>query len=216
MPSIAWFPAAIVLFGLERVARSSSSIVLGAAPSIANGFISRRRQHPADPPAGRPRARRQGLVVVPPRRAAGRAARRSSAGSSRAGRSPGAACSPVSCIVLIAGKAVARSGARQGARDLNDYPAMYATMIVILIIGIVVDALVFGTAERWIRRRYGLIDAARVADPRLRRSRSRSSTTTVFITSPTCGRLARRPCPRSRSRTGCSPCVSLRGAVVDA
>ena len=37
---------------------------------------------------------------------------------------------------------------------------MYAMMIVIFIIGVVVDAVVFGTAERWIRRRYGLIDAA--------------------------------------------------------
>jgi hypothetical protein len=33
-------------------------------------------------------------------------------------------------------------------------------MIVILVIGILVDALLFGTAERWIRRRYGLVDAA--------------------------------------------------------
>ena len=30
----------------------------------------------------------------------------------------------------------------------------------ILIIGILVDSLVFGTADRAIRRRYGLIDAA--------------------------------------------------------
>ena len=33
-------------------------------------------------------------------------------------------------------------------------------MIVILIIGIVVDSLVFGKIERRIRKRYGLIDAA--------------------------------------------------------
>jgi NitT/TauT family transport system permease protein len=42
---------------------------------------------------------------------------------------------------------------------LPDYPAMYATMIVILLIGIGVDAL-FGVGERQIRRRYGLVDAA--------------------------------------------------------
>ena len=33
-------------------------------------------------------------------------------------------------------------------------------MIAILIIGILVDSLVFGTADRAVRSRYGLIDAA--------------------------------------------------------
>jgi ABC-type nitrate/sulfonate/bicarbonate transport system permease component len=36
---------------------------------------------------------------------------------------------------------------------------LYATMIVILIIGIAVDGI-FGFAERRIRHRYGLVDAA--------------------------------------------------------
>jgi NitT/TauT family transport system permease protein len=45
------------------------------------------------------------------------------------------------------------------ARQLPDYPMLYATMIVILIIGIAVDGI-FGFAERRIRRRYGLVDAA--------------------------------------------------------
>ena len=36
-------------------------------------------------------------------------------------------------------------------------------MIVIFVIGVIVDALVFGTADRWIRRRYGLIDTATAA-----------------------------------------------------
>ena len=31
-------------------------------------------------------------------------------------------------------------------------------MIVILVVGIVVDALVFGTLDRWVRRRHGLLD----------------------------------------------------------
>ncbi|MBA2326125.1 MAG: ABC transporter permease, partial [Actinobacteria bacterium] len=33
-------------------------------------------------------------------------------------------------------------------------------MIVILVIGIMIDSLLFGTAERAIRRRYGLVDTA--------------------------------------------------------
>ena len=39
MPSIAWFPAAIVIFGLGESA-ILFVVVLGAAPSIANGLIS--------------------------------------------------------------------------------------------------------------------------------------------------------------------------------
>ena len=33
-------------------------------------------------------------------------------------------------------------------------------MIVILVIGIVIDSLIFGTLDKRIRRRYGLIDEA--------------------------------------------------------
>ena len=39
MPSIAWFPLAILLFGLDEQA-ILFVVVLGAAPSIANGVIS--------------------------------------------------------------------------------------------------------------------------------------------------------------------------------
>jgi len=40
-----------------------------------------------------------------------------------------------------------------------DYPGLMATMIVILVIGIVVDSLLFGVLERRVRRRWGLIEA---------------------------------------------------------
>ena len=46
------------------------------------------------------------------------------------------------------------------ARQNSDSPALMAAMIVILIIGIVVDSLVFGVIERRVRRRWGLVDAA--------------------------------------------------------
>ena len=39
MPSIAWFPLAILLFGLNEQA-ILFVVVLGAAPSIANGLIA--------------------------------------------------------------------------------------------------------------------------------------------------------------------------------
>ena len=46
----------------------------------------------------------------------------------------------------------------QQYRNLNDTAGLIAMMIVILVIGILVDALVFGTLDRWVRRRYGLVD----------------------------------------------------------
>ena len=33
-------------------------------------------------------------------------------------------------------------------------------MIVILVIGVIIDSLFFGTSERWIRKRYGFVDEA--------------------------------------------------------
>jgi hypothetical protein len=36
-------------------------------------------------------------------------------------------------------------------------------MIVIFVIGVVVDALIFGKLELWVRKRYGLIDNALAA-----------------------------------------------------
>jgi NitT/TauT family transport system permease protein len=44
----------------------------------------------------------------------------------------------------------------QTARDLADAPALLATMVLILVIGIVVDTVLFGTMERAIRTRWGL------------------------------------------------------------
>jgi NitT/TauT family transport system permease protein len=47
-----------------------------------------------------------------------------------------------------------------GKQVQADYVGVFEVMIVILIIGIVVDSLLFGTMDRAIRRRYGLVDAA--------------------------------------------------------
>ena len=66
-------------------------VVLGAAPSIANGLIAGVDTLPPLLPAGRPHDGRPGLHAAPPRRASRRRCRRSWAASSRAGRSRGAA-----------------------------------------------------------------------------------------------------------------------------
>ena len=61
MPSIAWFPLAILLFQLSESA-IMFVVVLGAAPSIANGVIARRRLRAATAAAGRPEPRRDRAV----------------------------------------------------------------------------------------------------------------------------------------------------------
>jgi NitT/TauT family transport system permease protein len=157
MPSIAWFPAAIVLFKLTDAA-ILFVVVIGAAPSIANGFIA---GFDNTPPILLRAARVLGAkgwksfryVTLP-----------AALPTYVAGLKQGWAFAWRS---LLAGELLVIIPGTQSLgrvldtnRQLPDYPAMYATMIVILVIGILVDTLFFGQIERRIRKRYGLVDAA--------------------------------------------------------
>jgi NitT/TauT family transport system permease protein len=157
MPSIAWFPAAIVLFGLKESA-ILFVIVIGAAPSVANGFIAGVDN---TPPILVRAARMLGAkgwssfrhVVLP-------AALPTYIGGLKQGWA-------FAWRSLLAGELLVQIAGKESlgrdldtARQFADYKSLYATMIVILVIGIVVDSLIFGQLERRIRRRYGLIDAA--------------------------------------------------------
>ncbi|MBA2700934.1 MAG: ABC transporter permease [Chloroflexi bacterium] len=157
MPSIAWFPLAILLFQLSETA-ILFVIVLGAAPSIANGLISGVDQVP-------PLLVRAGRVLG----ARGLAMYRyvmlpAALPASVAGLKQGWAFAWRSLmagelLVLIPGQ---RSiGAQlQFSREFSDAPGLIAVMIVILTIGIVVDVALFSSLERAIRARRGLIEAA--------------------------------------------------------
>lgn len=152
MPSIAWFPLAILLFGLDEQA-ILFVVVLGAAPSIANGVIS-------------------GIDHVPP-------------AFTRLGRVLGAGTvSMYRDIVLPAAMPTYVSGMTQGwafawrslmagellviiaerpslgaqlefARQFSQSATLLASMLVILILGMVVDGL-FSSLARSVRRRRGL------------------------------------------------------------
>ncbi len=157
MPSIAWFPAAIVLFGLKESA-ILFVIVLGAAPSIANGFIAGVDNTPpilmrAAHMLGARGWKSFRYVVLPaalPTYVSGL-----KQGWAFAWRSLLAG----ELLVQIAGQeSLGRS--LDNSRQFADYPGLYATMIVILAIGILVDSLIFGQLDHRIRRRYGLVDAA--------------------------------------------------------
>jgi NitT/TauT family transport system permease protein len=153
MPSIVWFPLAILLFQLSERA-ILFVVVLGAAPSVANGVISGVDHIP---PlllrAGRVLGAR-GLssyrhVVVP-----------AALPSVFAGLKQGWAFAWRSLmagelLVIIANKP--SLGSRlEFERQFADSQGLLSMMILVLLIGIIIDAVGFGTIERAIRRRRGL------------------------------------------------------------
>jgi NitT/TauT family transport system permease protein len=157
MPSIAWFPLAILLFKLSEQA-IQFVIIMGAAPAIANGLITGADNiQPVLLRAGRVLGAR-GLslyrhVVLP-----------GSMPSFVGGMKQGWAFAWRSLLagellVIIASKP-SIGFQLQSARELSQADRLLSVMIVILVIGIVVDALVFGRLERAIRRRWGLVDIA--------------------------------------------------------
>jgi NitT/TauT family transport system permease protein len=156
MPSVAWVPLSLLLFGLSEGA-VMFVVVLGAAPSIANGLISG-IDHipPIQLRAGRALGAR-GLTfyrrIVLPAAFPGFVAGLKQ-GWAFAWRSLMAA----ELIVIIKGHQSV-GVLMQTARDLNDAVALMAAMVVILVIGIVVDSLVFGRLESVVRRRWGLTNA---------------------------------------------------------
>lgn len=156
MPSIAWFPLAILLFQLSEMA-ILFVVILGAAPSIANGLISGVDHVP-------PLLLRAGRVLG----AQGFAMYRfvilpAALPASVAGLKQGWAFAWRSLmagelLVLIPGQTSV--GAQlQFSREFSDAPGLIAMMIVILTIGIVVDVVIFSTVEHSIRTRRGLVDA---------------------------------------------------------
>jgi NitT/TauT family transport system permease protein len=157
MPSIAWFPLAILLFKLTEGA-ILFVVVLGAAPSIANGLIN-------------------GIDNIPPLYL--RAGRVLGARGIRAFRHvilPAALPSFVGGLKqgwafawrsLLAGELLVLIPGQHSLGeqlDVNqqfaDSAGLIATMMVIFVLGVIVDALFFGTADRFVRRRYGLIEEA--------------------------------------------------------
>jgi NitT/TauT family transport system permease protein len=155
MPSIAWFPFAIILFGGSNAA-ILFVVVLGSAPSIANGMIAGVDYTP-------PLLLRAGKVMG----LRGLALYRylilpASLPAFVAGMKQGWAFAWRS---LMAGELVVPlAGASLGVLLNSDQQAIdlssaVSVMIVILIIGIVVDGL-FTKADMAIRNRRGLLDPA--------------------------------------------------------
>jgi sulfonate transport system permease protein len=152
MPSIAWFPLAILLFQLSESA-IQFVVILGAAPSIANGVIA-------------------GVDYVPPLLL--RAGRNIGAAGLNLYRYViGPASLPAIVAGLKQGWAFAWRSLMAGellviipshpslgsqmqfAREFNDSAGLIATMVVIFILGIGVD-LAFNAADKAVRVRWGI------------------------------------------------------------
>jgi NitT/TauT family transport system permease protein len=155
MPSVLWFPLAIMVFGITWKA-IILMMVLGAAPAVANGFISGIDQVPP----GLLRAGRilgaRGLaleryVVLP-------AALPSILGGLKQGWAfAWHALMAGEFLILI--NPLSLGGRTVNATDQADWGIVVALMIVIVFIGIMVD-VAFTRVDTSVRRRYGLVDAS--------------------------------------------------------
>jgi len=152
MPSIAWFPFAIILFGISATA-ILFVIVLGAAPSIANGLIAGVDYTPplllkAGKMMGLRRFSLWRYLILPASLPAFVAGLKQ--GWAFAWRSLMAG----ELLVIIANQP-SLGVLLSTDQDQSDMVSATAIIIVILILGIIVDQL-FGLADRGIRRRWGL------------------------------------------------------------
>jgi NitT/TauT family transport system permease protein len=154
MPSITWFPLALLLFQQSEGA-ITFVVVIGAAPAIANGLISGIDHIPpildrAGRAMGATGWRRHRHVTLP-------AAVPSYVGGLKQGwafawRSLMAG----ELLVIIANRP--SIGSRIAfEQDFADASGLIAWMIVIVVIGVLVDAVLFGVIERGVRRRRGLV-----------------------------------------------------------
>ena len=152
LPSIAWFPFAIILFGINTAA-ILFVIVLGAAPSIANGLIAGVDYTPplllrAGKMMGLRRLSLYRYLILPASLPAFVAGLRQ--GWAFAWRSLMAG----ELLVIIANQP-SLGVLLSTDQDQADMQGATSIIIVILILGIIVHSL-FGLADRAIRRRWGL------------------------------------------------------------
>ena len=152
LPSIAWFPFAIILFGITNAA-IMFVIVLGAAPSVANGLITGVDYTPplllrAGKMMGLRRLSLYRYLILPASLPAFVAGLRQ--GWAFAWRSLMAG----ELLVVIANQP-SLGVLLSTDQDQADITGATAIIIVILLLGIVVHGL-FSMADRTIRRRWGL------------------------------------------------------------
>lgn len=152
MPSIAWFPLAILLFGLSETA-IIFVVVLGAAPAVANGLISGIDQIPplllrSGTVLGARGLRLYRHVVLP-------AALPAFLGGLKQGWAFAWRSLMAGELLVVLANRPSLGARLQFARELSDAQGLIAMMLVVLVIGMAVDGG-FALVEREVRRRWGL------------------------------------------------------------
>jgi sulfonate transport system permease protein len=152
MPSIMWFPLAILLFQISESA-ILFVVIIGAAPSVANGLISGIDYVPrtwlrAGQVLGMKGIAKYRHLILP-----------ASLPSFISGLKQGWAFSWRSLmageLLVIVPGALSIGVRMQQARDLTEASLVISYIIVVLIIGILID-LLFNMADSSLRRRWGL------------------------------------------------------------
>ena len=156
MPSIAWFPFAIILFGVTTNA-IIFVIVLGSAPSVANGLITGVDYIPptllrAGKTMGLSRIATYRHLILPASLPA------FVSGLKQAWAFAWRSLLAGELLVIILGQ-VSIGTLLNADQDQADMPSAIAIMIVILALGIVIDML-FSKADAVLRRRRGMTDPA--------------------------------------------------------
>jgi NitT/TauT family transport system permease protein len=156
MPSIAWFPFAIILFGVTTNA-IIFVIVLGSAPSVANGLITGVDYIPplllrAGKTMGLSRIATYRYLILPASLPA------FVSGLKQAWAFAWRSLLAGELLVIILGQ-VSIGTLLNADQDQADMPSAIAIMIVILALGIVIDML-FSKADAVLRRRRGMTDPA--------------------------------------------------------
>lgn len=154
LPSVAWVPAAILWFGLSD-ATAYFVVLMGATPSIVNGLLSGVDQVPPQlrrvgKVLGASRWQQATLVVMP-------AALPGYLGGLKQGWA-------FSWRSLMAAEIITTGGTMgfglgtllDQSRQLADLPGVIVTIVGILVIGVVVELLVFAPIERRLARARGL------------------------------------------------------------
>jgi NitT/TauT family transport system permease protein len=155
MPSIMWFPLAILLFQLSESA-ILFVVVIGAAPSVANGLISGIDYVPrtwlrVGQVLGMKGVAKYRYLILP-----------AALPSFISGLKQGWAFSWRSLmageLLVIVPGALSIGVRMQQARDLVDSSSVISYIIVVLVIGILIDVL-FNTADNGLRKRWGLTES---------------------------------------------------------
>jgi NitT/TauT family transport system permease protein len=153
MPSIAWFPLAILLLQRSEGA-ITLVVVMGAAPAIAAGLLSGiDHVHPLLIRVGRAMGA-DGLslyrhVILP-------AALPAFVGGLKQGWAFAWRSLMSAELLVVAVNQTSIGQQLQSARNLSDTQQLLAIMVVIFVIGIAVDSM-FGVLDTAVRRRWGLL-----------------------------------------------------------